>query len=133
MVRDNKEEASTAELSRCKAQLAAMRSQVIALTQALNKAKGGDGEVKEHEVVVVSDELSGKLAASEREVRRLKAELAFCEEAQKEATEKELLAITERDALRVALEKAGGVDPTTAAGKSKNKEEIIRAIYLLKD
>ena len=122
MVRENKEEASTAELSRCKAQLAAMRSQVIALTQALNKAKGGDGEVKEHEVVVVSDELSGKLAASEREVRRLKAELAFCEEAQKEATEKELLAITERDALRVALEKAGGVDPTTAAGKSENKE-----------
>ena len=54
---------------RCKAQLAAMRSQVIALTQALNKAKGGDGEVKEHEVVVVSDELSGKLAASEREVQ----------------------------------------------------------------
>ena len=119
MVRENKEEASTAELSRCKAQLEAMRSQVIALTQALNKAKGGDGEVKEDEVVVVSDELSGKLAASEREVRRLKAELAFAEEAQQEASEKELLAITERDALRVALEKAGGIDPTTAGCISK--------------
>ena len=47
---ENKEEASTAELSRCKAQLAAMRSQAIALTQA-EGAKGGDGEVKEHEVV----------------------------------------------------------------------------------
>ena len=129
MVRENKEEASTAELSRCKAQLAAMRSQVIALTQALNKAKGGDGEVKEDEVVVVSDELSGKLAASEREVRRLKAELAFAEEAQQEASEKELLAITERDALRVALEKAGGIDPTTAGCISKEAEDDDTGIF----
>ena len=129
MVHENKQEASTAELSRCKAQLAAMRSQVIALTQALNKAKGGDGEVKEDEVVVVSDELAGKLAASEREVRRLKAELAFAEEAQQEAAEKELRAITERDALRVALEKAGGVDPTTEGGESKQAEEDDTGIF----
>jgi hypothetical protein len=122
MVRENKEEASTAELSKCKAQLAAMRSQVIALTQALKKAKGGTGEVREDEVVVVSDELSGKLATAEREIRRLKAELAFAEEAQQEAAEGELSAITERDALRAALEKSGASKSPSNAGDDEDDD-----------
>jgi uncharacterized small protein (DUF1192 family) len=99
-----------------------MRSQVIALTQALKKAKGGTGEVREDEVVVVSDELSGKLATAEREIRRLKAELAFAEEAQQEAAEGELSAITERDALRAALEKSGASKSPSNAGDDEDDD-----------